>query len=382
MASKFDKPALEIHKRLKGKISVEPKGECTPDTLPLFYTPGVGAVSTYLSEHPEEANDYSIKGNCVAVVSDGSAVLGLGNIGPYGALPVMEGKAMLFKAFAGLDAYPICLDTQDPQQIIDIVVALAPSFGGINIEDISAPRCFEIETKIQERLKMPVMHDDQHATAIVALAGLINACKLTGRNFKDIKITICGAGASASGAARLFTAFGNDNIILVDSKGIVHKGRTNLDPNKQQLAEITNKSGQTGDLADALRGADVAVGLASAGLFKPEHIKSMAKDPIILALSNPTPEILPDEAKAAGAAIVATGRNDFPNQINNALVFPGLFRGAIDNRVPKITTAIKLRTAIALANLVDNPDYDHIVPSVFDPRVVKAVSAAVPEPKA
>jgi malate dehydrogenase (oxaloacetate-decarboxylating) len=246
MASKFDAPALAIHKKMQGKISIQPKGELSPETLPLYYTPGVGAVSTYLSEHPEEANDYSVKGSCIAVVSDGSAVLGLGNIGPYGALPVMEGKSFLFRTLAGLDSYPICLDTQDPDLIVEIVVALAPSFGGINIEDISAPRCYEIERRIQERLDIPVMHDDQHATAIVALAGLINSCKITGRKFEDLKITIAGAGASASGAARLFAAFGNDNVILVDSKGIINKARTNLDPNKQQLAEVTNKAQLSG----------------------------------------------------------------------------------------------------------------------------------------
>jgi malate dehydrogenase (oxaloacetate-decarboxylating) len=334
----------------------------------------------FLSEHPEQANEYSIKGNCVAVVSDGSAVLGLGNIGPYGALPVMEGKAMLFREMAGLDAYPICLDTQDPDLIVEIVCALAPSFGGINIEDISAPRCYEIERKIQERLSIPVMHDDQHATAIVCLAGLINAAKILGRTFCDLKIAILGAGASASGAARLFAAYGNDNILMVDSRGIIARDRTDLDPNKQQLALTTNHDNVSGNLADAIRGADVIIGLASAGLVKPEHVKSMNKNPIVFALSNPTPEIEPDLAKEAGAFITATGRSDYPNQINNALVFPGLFRGALDNRVPKIGTDIKLRAAKALAALVENPTPDYIVPSVFDERVMLAVAAAVPTP--
>ncbi|MDR3709520.1 MAG: NADP-dependent malic enzyme [Capsulimonadaceae bacterium] len=382
MASAFDAAALEIHKRLNGKITIQNKAECNSETLPLFYTPGVGAVSTYLAQHPEEAGEYSVVGNCVAVVSDGSAVLGLGNIGPYGALPVMEGKAMIFRSQAGIDSYPIVLNTQDPDLIVEIICAIAPSFGGINIEDISAPRCYEIERRVQDRLSMPVMHDDQHATAIVALCGLINAAKIKGKSVCDFKIAILGAGASASGVARLFAAFGNDNIVLVDSKGIVGKHRTDLDPNKQQLSLVTNHEGLTGGLDEAIKGADVIIGLASAGLVKPHHIKSMAKDPIVFALSNPTPEITPEEAIAAGAAIVGTGRSDYPNQINNALVFPGLFRGALDNRIPKITTDIKLRAAKALADLVENPSPTEIVPSVFNPKVVPAVAASVPTPLA
>lgn len=377
MPTPFDAPSLEIHRRLHGKIETASKAACTPETLPLFYTPGVGAVSTYLAEHPEEAGEYSVKGNCVAVVSDGSAVLGLGNIGPYGALPVMEGKAMLFKEMAGIDAFPICLDTQDSDQIVETVCAIAPSFGGINLEDIAAPRCYDIERRIQARLSMPVMHDDQHATAIVVLAGLINACKLTGRAVSELSVVVLGAGASASGVARLLVAYGISRIVMVDSKGIIVVGREGLDANKQELATLTNPDQKSGGLADALKGADCVIGLASAGLLQPEHIQSMAKDPFVFALSNPVPEISPEDAKKGGAAIVATGRSDYPNQINNALVFPGLFRGALDARVPEITTEIKLRAAIALADLVDDLRAEMIVPSVFDARVAPAVAKSV-----
>lgn len=377
MSSLYDNQALQLHYQLHGKISVIGKAACNAETLPLFYTPGVGAVSTYLQHHPDQAGAYSVKGNSVAVVSDGSAVLGLGNIGPYGALPVMEGKAMIFHAMAGIDAFPICLDTQDSDRIVDTVCAIAPSFGGINLEDISAPRCYEIERRIQDRIGIPVMHDDQHATAIVALAGLINACRATNRSIHDLRIVILGAGASASGTARLMSAFGLWNVVMVDSRGIIHRDRSGLDANKRELAELTNPDRQEGSLEDALAGANCVIGLASGGLLTKEHIRSMASDPVVFALSNPDPEIDPREAFVAGAAIVATGRSDYHNQINNALVFPGLFRGALDARVPKITTEIKLRAAGALAELVSEPTDETILPSVFDSRVVPAIAASV-----
>jgi len=377
MSSNYDRQALQIHYNLHGKITVIGKAECNEETLPLFYTPGVGAVCTFLQHHPDQAGAYTVKGNSVAVVSDGSAVLGLGNIGPYGALPVMEGKAMLFHAMAGIDAYPICLDTQDSDSIVDTVCAIAPSFGGINLEDISAPRCYDIERRIQERLDIPVMHDDQHATAIVVLAGLINSCTVTGRSIRDLRIVILGAGASASGTARLLIAFGLTHITMVDSRGIIHEDRNDLDPNKRHLSLLTNRCGQTGQLNDALDGADCVIGLASGGLLSKEHIYMMAQDPIVFALSNPDPEIDPLKARAAGAAIVATGRSDYANQINNVLVFPGLFRGALDSKIQKITTDIKLRAAQALAGLVKRPTDAMILPSVFDPRVVPAVAASV-----
>jgi malate dehydrogenase (oxaloacetate-decarboxylating) len=381
MSSHYDNQALQIHYQLHGKITVTGKAECNAETLPLFYTPGVGAVSSYLQHHPEQAGAYSVKGNSVAVVSDGSAVLGLGNIGPYGALPVMEGKAMIFHAMAGIDAFPICLDTQDSDRIVETVCAIAPSFGGINLEDISAPRCYYIERRIQDRIDIPVMHDDQHATAIVALAGLINACAVTGRSIRDLRIVILGAGASASGTARLLAAFGLSNIVMVDSRGVIHRDRANLDANKKELAELTNPDRREGSLEDALAEADCVIGLASGGLLSKTHIRSMARNPIVFALSNPDPEIDPLEAFAAGAAIVATGRSDYHNQINNALVFPGLFRGALDAKVPKITTEIKLRAAQALACLVADPTDEMILPSVFDPRVVHAVAASVTNAK-
>jgi len=377
MSSNYDRQALQIHYNLHGKITVTGKAECDEETLPLFYTPGVGAVCTFLQHHPDQAGAYTVRGNSVAVVSDGSAVLGLGNIGPYGAMPVMEGKAMLFHAMAGIDAYPICLDTQDSDRIVDTVCAIAPSFGGINLEDISAPRCYDIERRIQERINIPVMHDDQHATAIVALAGLINSCTVTGRSIRDLRIVILGAGASASGTARLLIAYGVTHITMVDSRGIIHMDRNDLDPNKRELALLTNQYGQTGQLSDALDGADCVIGLASGGLLSKEHIASMGPDPIVFALSNPDPEIDPLKARAAGAAIVATGRSDYANQINNVLVFPGLFRGALDSKIQKITTEIKLRAAEALAGLVERPTDDMILPSVFNPRVVPAVAASV-----
>lgn len=372
-----DEEALKAHRAHRGKLRTEPVASLTPGNLPLFYTPGVGAVATHLSEHPTELRSHALQGNLVAVVSDGSAVLGLGNIGPQGAYPVMEGKAMLFKALAGVDAIPIVLGTQDPDEMIAAIVAIAPSFSGINLEDIAAPKCYQIEQALIERLSIPVMHDDQHATAVVVLAGLINACRVTGRELKEAKVVVVGAGAAGGAVARLLVAYGARNVLMVDSKGMVYAGRPGMDGAKAALAALTNPEKRQGDLAAALQGADAVVGLAQAGLLLPVHVASMAKDPIVFALSNPDPEILPDVAKKAGAAVVATGRSDFPNQINNVLVFPGVFRGALDGGLRRITTDMKLAAALAISRLQDTATHDAIVPSVFDERVVPAVAEAV-----
>ncbi len=368
---------IERHRQLHGKIQTQSKAELTPQSLAVYYTPGVGEVSTHLSAHPEAAGELTVKGNSLAVVSDGSAVLGLGNIGPYGALPVMEGKAMLFKDLGGIDAWPLVLDTQDTEAIIATVKAVAPNFGAINLEDISAPRCYEIEERLQAELDIPVMHDDQHATAIIALAGLINAFKVVGKDISSSSIVVIGAGAAGSAIARLLVDYGVANVVLTDSRGILGPDRTDLDQYKQAWAKITNPRGLSGSVADAIAGADAVVAVSVPGSLTPEHIRSMAPHPIVFALSNPTPEVDPAEAHAAGAAVVATGRSDFPNQINNVLVFPGIFRGMLDEGVNKVTTEIKLRVAKALAALVVSPTADRIVPSVFDEGVAAAVAGAV-----
>jgi malate dehydrogenase (oxaloacetate-decarboxylating) len=318
-----------------------------------------------------------VKKNSVAVISDGSAVLGLGNIGPYGALPVMEGKALIFKELANIDAWPIVLDTQDTEEIIKTILNIAPGWGGINLEDFSAPRCFEIERRLVEALDIPVMHDDQHGTAIVVLAGLINAAKVVKKNFKKLRVVISGAGAAGVATAKLLMAAGLDDIIVTDRVGIINEGRTDLTDVKRELAEITNPRAVSGDLMDALIDADVFVGVSGPGTVTKEHIKVMSDDAIVFALANPTPEIMPDIARAAGARIVATGRSDFPNQLNNSLVFPGVFRGALDKGIRKITTDTKLRAAKALAALVTNPTALKIIPDNLDKRVVPAVAKAV-----
>jgi malate dehydrogenase (oxaloacetate-decarboxylating) len=343
----------------------------------LFYTPGVGTVSTHLAEHPEDARLYSVKRNSVAVISDGSAVLGLGNIGPYGALPVMEGKALIFKELAGIDAWPIVLDTQDTDEIVRTILAIAPGWGGINLEDFSAPRCFEIETRLIEALDIPVMHDDQHGTAIVVLAGLINSAKVTKKNFKNLHVVISGAGAAGVAITKLLLAAGITDIIVADRAGIINEGRTDLTDVKRELAEISNPRAVSGDLMDAMIEADVIIGVSGPGIITKDHIKVMAEDSIVFALANPTPEIMPDEAKASGACIVATGRSDFPNQLNNSLVFPGVFRGALDKGITTITTDTKLRAAKALAALVPKPTVNKIIPDNLDKRVVPAVAKAV-----
>ena len=343
----------------------------------LWYTPGVAVASMHLAKHPKDARLMSVKKNSVAVVSDGSAVLGLGNIGPYGALPVMEGKALIFKKMAGVDAWPIVLDTQDPDEIVRAVKAIAPVFGGINMEDIASPKCFDIEKRLIAELDIPVMHDDQHGTAIIVLAGLMNATKVVKKNIKNLKVVISGAGAAGTAVAKLLHAFGIADIILLDRAGTIYASRPELNEHKKELAALTNPRGVRGGLAEAMRGADVFIGVSGKGLLKAEHVASMAPRSIVFAMANPEPEILPSEAKRAGAMVIATGRSDFPNQINNALVFPGIFRGALDKGVKKITEATKLRAARALAALIPHPTAHKIIPDLLDPRVVKAVARAV-----
>lgn len=374
----FGEEALKKHKELKGKIAVSLKDKLdSQDKLSTYYTPGVAAVSSYVAEHPEEARDYTWLNNSVAVISDGSAVLGLGNIGPYGALPVMEGKAMLFKHFANIDAVPLILNVHTADEIVATVRALAPSFGGINLEDIAAPICFEVEERLKAELDIPVFHDDQHGTAIVVLAGLINAMKITGRTLADCKIVCVGAGAAGTAIMKLLYLYAQPNILAVDSKGIVSADRTDLNDEKKKLLEVTNKNNVSGSLADALRGADIFIGVSKAGLLSVDMVKTMAKDPIIFAMANPLPEIMPEDAKAAGVAIMATGRSDFPNQVNNSLAFPGIFRGALDNRVSKITDEHKLAAAEVIARLVENPTAEMIIPSNLDERLVPEIAKVI-----
>jgi malate dehydrogenase (oxaloacetate-decarboxylating) len=376
--SDYYKKALEAHKRLRGKISLALKDD--PDTqekLSIYYTPGVAAVSRHLADHPEDTPEYTWTNNAVAVVSDGSAVLGLGDIGPYGAFPVMEGKAMLFKHFGGIDAVPIVLDVHDVEGIVASVKAIAPSFGGINLEDIAAPQCFEIEKRLKEELPIPVMHDDQHGTAIVVLAGLINAMKVTGKKLEDCKVVLVGAGAAGVAISRLLHDYAKPEIIAVDTGGAIHSDRDDLNEEKQKLLEFTNPDGKQGPLEKVIKGADVFIGVSQPKLLTPAMVKSMAKDPIIFAMANPEPEIYPDEAKAAGAAVVATGRSDFPNQVNNALAFPGIFRGALDNRVRDITDDHKIKVAEAIAGLVTNPTPEEIIPGIRAERLVAAVAAVI-----
>ncbi|MDO8565802.1 MAG: NADP-dependent malic enzyme [Candidatus Moranbacteria bacterium] len=378
MAKDYAKIALATHKKLRGKITIQPKATvATKDDLSTFYTPGVGAVSSYVAKHKEQMREYTMKGNVVAVVSDGSAVLGLGNIGPEGALPVMEGKCMLFKALAGVDAFPLVLDTQDTEQIIATVKNIAPVFGGINLEDIAAPRCFEIERRLQEELDIPVIHDDQHGTAMVVLSGIINAFRVVKKNLKKATIVVAGAGAAGQAIADMLLLFGVGDIVLVDSKGIISRQRTDLDEYKKKLLQRTNKQGLHGDLQVALAGADAFIGVSKGNTVTTAHIKSMAPRAIVFALANPLPEIMPDIARKAGAMVVATGRSDFANQVNNSLGFPGIFRGALDHHVRKITDVMLLRGAKNLAALVKEPTAQSIMPDTFDKRVVKAVARAI-----
>ena len=367
--------AMQAHRNLRGKLEVRSKVPLSSmHDLSVYYSPGVGGVADYLGKHPNETRIYTGTNNSVAIVSDGSAVLGLGNIGPEGALPVMEGKAMLFKQFAGIDAYPLVLSTQDPDKIIETIVAIAPSFGGINLEDIAAPNCFYIEAELKKRLHIPIMHDDQHGTAIVVLAGLINACRVTGRSLKDCKIVLVGAGAAGVAIAKLLHDYAQPHIVAVDSKGILTQHRSDLNQEKKLLLTFGDAQQPDGDLADAVKDADIFIGVSRGGLLTTEMVQTMAKQPIIFAMANPEPEILPDQAMAAGAAIVATGRSDYPNQVNNVLAFPGVFRGALDNQSP-ITDKHKLLAAEAIADIVRNPTVDMIVPNALDEKVVRAVSA-------
>ncbi len=374
----FAKLSLALHKKFHGKIGTLARVPVkTRDDLSMVYTPGVGAVSSLVGKDPKLAREYSIKRNTVAVVSDGSAVLGLGNIGPEGALPVMEGKALLFKSFANVDAWPIVLATQDTEEIIRTIKAIAPGFGGINLEDISAPRCFEIEARLKKELDIPVMHDDQHGTSTVVLAALINALKLRTLKSNEARVVINGAGAAGTAVAYLMMRYGVTNIVLCDTKGIVSRDRIDLGPDKKKLAEATNPEQRSGDLHKALKGADIFIGLSKAGALSEQLIHSMRSKPIIFAMANPVPEIMPDEAKKAGAFIVATGRSDFPNQVNNTLVFPGVFRGALDHGVREITQDMLIKAAYAIAKAAGKISVDHILPSPLDKKVHALVAQAI-----
>ncbi len=370
--------ALRFHESHQGKIALKTKvGIKTKEDMSLAYTPGVAEPCLRIHENSDDVYRYTGKGNFVAVVSDGSSVLGLGDLGPLAAMPVMEGKAMLFKVFAGVDAFPICLDTKDTDEIINVIRNIAPVFGGINLEDIGAPRCFEIETRLKKLLDIPVFHDDQHGAALVMLAALINALKIVGKKFGEIKVVISGAGAAGTASAKLLINEGVRNIIVCDSTGIIHEGRAGLNPPKEELAKLTNRYRVSGSLADAMKGADVFVGLSVGNIVTEDMVRSMADDAIVFPLANPIPEIMPEKAKKAGARIVGTGRSDCINQINNALGFPGVFRGALDVRAKDINEEMKLAAANALASLVPEPWEDMIIPGIFDPEVAPSVASAV-----
>lgn len=374
--------ALMLHEKWNGKIDTVSKAEVNSrEDLALAYTPGVAEPCKVIAENPDAAYKYTIKANTVAVVSDGSAVLGLGNIGPLAAMPVMEGKAVLFKEFGGVNAFPICLDTQDTDEIIETVVRIAPAFGGINLEDISAPRCFEIEERLKELLDIPVFHDDQHGTAIVVLAGIINALKVTGKTREDCRVVVNGAGSAGIAISKLLLTYGFRNVMLCDKAGILARGMDGLNWMQEKMMEITNLEGKRGTLADALKGADIFVGVSAPGIVSAEMVSSMNRDAILFAMANPVPEIMPDIAKAAGARVVGTGRSDFPNQVNNVLIFPGIFKGALEGRATAITKEMKLAAAAAIAGLVDDSDLndENILPAAFDPRVADVVSRAVKE---
>lgn len=369
--------ALALHKEWNGKIETTPKCEVkSREDLALAYTPGVAEPCKVIAEDKEAAYQYTIKSNTVAVVSDGSAVLGLGNIGAAAAMPVMEGKAVLFKEFGNVNAFPICLDTQDTEEIIKTVVNIAPAFGGINLEDISAPRCFEIESRLKELLDIPVFHDDQHGTAIVVLAGIINALKVTGKKKEDCKIVVNGAGSAGIAISKLLLRYGFPNLTLCDKSGILNKDSKDLNWMQKEMMEVTNLEGKSGTLADAFVGADIFVGVSAPNIVSEEMVASMNKDAILFAMANPTPEIMPDLAKKAGAKVVGTGRSDFPNQVNNVVAFPGIFKGALEGRATQITEEMKLAASLALASLVpdDELNEDNILPEAFDPRVADVVS--------
>lgn len=374
----YDKLALELHEQFKGKITTRLRDDEANDKqkLSAYYSPGVGAVSKAISEDPDSLSKYTWTNNLVAVISDGSAILGLGDLGAKPAMPVMEGKAFLFKKFANIDSVPIVLDVHTADEIVDTVKAIAPSFGAINLEDISAPKCFEVEKRLKKELDIPVFHDDQHGTAIVTLAGLINATKITDRDLSSSKLVIVGAGAAGTAIVKLLHEYGINNILVCDSKGIISADRTDLNSEKQHLLDYVDGS-KSGKLEDALEDADIFIGVSKAGLLTPEMVKKMAKNPIVFALANPVPEITPELAKKAGVAVIATGRSDYPNQVNNAVAFPGIFRGALDNGVKKITDTHKLLAAEAIAGMVENPTPENIIPSVFDKNLVDNVAKTI-----
>lgn len=380
MVMNYNEEALLRHKKYKGKVSISSRMPLeTKDDLCVAYTPGVAEPCRKIHENPDDAYTYTAKGHMVAIVSDGTAVLGLGDIGPKAAIPVMEGKAVLFKKFADVDAVPICLDTKDPEEIIRTVKAIAPCFGGINLEDIASPKCFEIEQRLERDLDIPVFHDDQHGTGIVVTAALLNALKLTGRRIADCRIVLMGPGAAGTAIIKMMLAAGAKNVIACDRRGILYSGREGLAGHKEELAQITNPEGLRGGLEDALAGADVFVGVSVGGLLTPAMVQTMAKDPIVFALANPTPEILYEDAMAAGVKVMGTGRSDFPNQINNVLAFPGIFKGALRAKARDITPAMKVAAAHAIAGAIQESELtpDHIIPSVFDPGIADRVADAV-----
>lgn len=372
--------ALKKHAEWRGKLTVETKASITNrEELAIAYTPGVAEPCLEIEKDESLAYTYTGKGNTVAVITDGTAVLGLGDIGPAAGMPVMEGKCALFKAFAGIDAIPICINSKDPQVIIDTVYYISKSFGGINLEDISAPRCFEIERALIEKCDIPVFHDDQHGTAIITCAGLLNACKVTGKEPGNLKIVISGAGSAGISIAKMILRFGFGDIILCGSKGTIYDGAPYNNPEQQKMAEITNKEKLAGSLADAMKGADILIGVSKPGIVSQDMIRSMAKDPIVFVMSNPVPEIMPDLAKEAGAAVVGTGRSDFPNQVNNVIAFPGIFRGALDARARKITEEMKEAAARAIASIIPEEELsaDYVLPDPFNPEIVPRIAAAV-----
>lgn len=374
------KKSLELHRKHRGKIEVVSKVPLSDRAeLSLAYTPGVAEVSREIGRDAELAYEYTIKGNTVAIVSDGSAILGLGNLGAHAAIPVMEGKASIFKEFADIDAFPICVNTQDVEEIITLVKNISPVFGAVNLEDISAPRCFEIEERLRAELPIPVMHDDQHGTATVVLAGLINALKLRGSKYDEVRVVMNGAGAAGTAITKILLAYGFKHFIICDTQGALYKGREGMNPQKQKLAEITNRELLQGPLEVVLHRADIFIGVSKGALLTADMVGTMAEDPIIFALANPVPEILPDLAKQAGAFVVATGRSDFPNQINNALAYPGIFRGALDNRIKQFNERMFIRAAEALAGYVGSPTVEQLLPSIFDKGVVEVIKKAIHE---
>ena len=376
----YAEKSLELHYKLKGKIEVTARAKVGDrEALSLAYTPGVAAPCLEIQKDVSKSYELTRRWNTVAVVTDGTAVLGLGDIGPEAGMPVMEGKCVLFKEFGGVDAVPLCIRSKDVDEIVNTVALLAGSFGGVNLEDISAPRCFEIERRLKERCDIPVFHDDQHGTAVIMLAGLMNALKAVGKKLDDVKIVTSGAGAAGIAIIKLLVSVGAKNVVMTDRRGAIYKGRADLNPAKQEIAEKTNPAGERGGLKDVIKGADVFIGVSAPGVLTPEMVRSMAENAIVFACANPTPEIFPDEAKEAGAAVVSTGRSDYPNQINNVLAFPGIFRGALDARASEINDEMKIAAANAIAGIVSDEELccDNILPQAFDPRVGKVVAEAV-----